>query len=337
MSSYVLYVLGALGLWGASEHSQRASSCDQLASVLAGKVFPPISATYNESVGSYFSFQEQNVRPACVVRPTDAQDVAAIVKTMARTYRESGERFAIRSHGHMLSAEAANIQDGVTVDLRSLHQVTVSQGRSTVRIGSGASWLQVYQTLDPLRITVAGGRDASIGAGGFLTGGGISAISPAVGWGCDEVVEYEIVLANGEITVVTEASHADLFVALKGGSNNFGVITHFRMKAHPYRQIWGGFTAYSGDEIPRQIQAYAEFMESKHFDPNANLVQSYGWTSAQPAVFVTDIILYAKPEPYPPVFRSLVNNETLLYSTLRRTNLSDFAIEEDSYQVPGLL
>ncbi|KAI9043863.1 FAD-binding oxidoreductase [Aspergillus affinis] len=175
----------------------------------------------------------------------------------------------------MLSAEAANIQDGVTVDLRPLHQATVSDDRLTVRIGSGASWLQVYQILDPLHLTVAGGRDASIGAGGFLTSGGISALSPAVGWGCDEMLEYEIVLANGEITVVTEPYHPDLFVAFKGGSNNFGVVTHFSMRAHPYRQIWGGFTAYASDEIPRQIQAYSDFMESKTLLKNIDAYAIY--------------------------------------------------------------
>ncbi|KAA8643369.1 hypothetical protein EYZ11_003429 [Aspergillus tanneri] len=90
-------------------------------------------------VFSYFSFQEQNLRPACVVRPYNAQDVSTIVVTMASTHRESGEKFAIRSNGHMLSAGAANIQDGVTIDLRAMHDVKLSQDLSTVQTESGTS------------------------------------------------------------------------------------------------------------------------------------------------------------------------------------------------------
>ncbi|THC92772.1 hypothetical protein EYZ11_007733 [Aspergillus tanneri] len=112
-----------------------------------------------------------------------------------------------------------------------------------VQIQSGASWDQVYKILDPLNITVAGGRDASVGAGGFLTGG-VSALSPAIGWGCDNVLLYEMVLASGEVVNVSKDSN-----------------------------IWGGFMAYPEDDIPRQLAAYSNFMDKENFDPSADVVQ----------------------------------------------------------------
>ncbi|RAH68513.1 FAD-binding oxidoreductase [Aspergillus aculeatinus CBS 121060] len=340
MASVVLYAAGAVGLWAAARfyHQQPATNptaCNLLSSQLQGLVSLTHSPGYNESIGSFFSYQEQNVHPACVVRPTSAQDVSIIVETMAVAHRERGEQFAIRSGGHGLFAGAANIQDGVTVDLRSMSTVEVSSDRATVQIGAGARWLQVYQVLDPLNITVTGGRDAAIGAGGFLTGGGIGVPSVTAGWGCDDVLEYEIVVASGEILRVSADRHPDLFVALKGGSSNFGVVTRFTMRTHPLGKLWAGFTAYPGTEAPRLLAAYSDFMEPANLDPHADLIESYGWTSKHAAVHATLIMLYAQPRPYPAVYQNLINNSTVLYNTLRVTNMSDFVIEEDSYQVPG--
>ncbi|KAL4919866.1 FAD-binding domain-containing protein [Aspergillus aurantiobrunneus] len=338
MASYVPYAVGALAILAALSqypYHRQPQACDQLSSLLHDQVFPSNTAAYAESLASYFSLQEQNVHPACVVQPTNAQEVSTIIETMARAHRDSGEKFAIRSHGHTLFAGAANVQAGVTIDLRAMHGVQLSEDRATVEIGSGASWQQVYDILDPLNVTVAGGRSASIGAGGFLTGGGLSLLGPATGWGCDSVVEYEIVLASGEIAVVNRDSHHDLFIALKGGSNNFGVVTRFTMEAYPSSGIWGGFLAFPGDESARQLEAYSDFMSAENFDPHADPIQSYGWTSQDPALMGTNILLYSTPQPRPPVLQPFVDNITVLYSTLRTMTMADFAREEDSYQAPG--
>ncbi|PYI33529.1 FAD-binding domain-containing protein [Aspergillus indologenus CBS 114.80] len=340
MASVVVYVAGAVGLWAAARfyNNQPATSptaCNLLGSQLQGLVSLTHSPGYNESIGSSFSYQEQNVYPACVVRPTSARDVSIIVEIMALAHRERGEQFAIRSGGHALFAGAANIKDGVTVDLRSISTVEVSSDRATVQIGAGARWLQVYQVLDPLNITVTGGRDAAIGAGGFLTGGGIGVPSVTAGWGCDDVLEYEIVVASGEILRVSADIYPDLFLALKGGSNNFGVVTQFTMRTHPIGKLWAGFTAYPGADAPRLLAAYSDFMKPGNFNPHAGLIESYGWTSKHAAVHATLIMLYSQPHPYPAVYQNLIDNSTVLYNTLRVTNMSDFAIEEDTYQIPG--
>lgn len=64
-----------------------------------------------------------------------------------------------------------------------------------------------------------------MGIGGFTSGGGKSHLSRKYGWSCDNVFGYEIVLASGEIVYASHSQHRDLWLALKGGSNNFGIIT----------------------------------------------------------------------------------------------------------------
>ena len=79
--------------------------------------------------------------------------------------------FAVRGGGHMSWAGAANIQDGVTIDLSAINQVNISADASITSIGGGARWEDVYLKLDAMGLAVAGGRVAQVGVGGLLTGG----------------------------------------------------------------------------------------------------------------------------------------------------------------------
>ena len=79
--------------------------------------------------------------------------------------------FAIRSGGHTPWAGAATIVNGVQIDLAAIKQVTVSSNQQVTSVGPGARWLDVYSTLDPLGLSVPGGRVATVGVGGLITGG----------------------------------------------------------------------------------------------------------------------------------------------------------------------
>jgi FAD/FMN-containing dehydrogenase len=87
---------------------------------------------------------------------------------------------------------ASNIADGVTIDLVDLNQVTVSNNGTRVAVGPGNRWRDVFAKLDPLGISVLGGRWATVGVGGLLTGGGISFFSRRFGLAMDGVVNHEV-------------------------------------------------------------------------------------------------------------------------------------------------
>lgn len=110
-------------------------------------------------------------------------------------------------------------------------------------IQPGARWTDVYRNLLQHRVCIAGGRDGNVGVGGFLTGGGISYYAGLRGLGCDNVANFEVVLATGEIINANAGENSDLWAALKGGSGNFGMVTRFDMYTFTAHDVWGGLRA----------------------------------------------------------------------------------------------
>ncbi|KAJ5653619.1 FAD-binding domain-containing protein [Penicillium lividum] len=321
-----------LGLAKAAESHVNATweACDSLNTNLPGIVYFPGSSGYTDSLASYFSKEEQELEPSCVIQPTSSIEVSTVIKTM-RMYLDHGVQFAVRGGGHTPYAGAANIEKGVTLDLSLMNEVKLSGDHKTVDLGPGGRWKKVWETLDPYNVTVTGGRDSDVGVGGFLLGGGLSYLGPILGWGCDNIVEYEIVLASGKIVTVNDSSYSDLFLALKGGGNNFGVVTRYTMSTYPLEKFWGGFIFYSTDQWAAQTSAFSTFMGARPYDPHAAMTQSYGWSSGIGGSISNDLA-YTKPVPYPKAFEGLANNVTSLANALRIDTMESFSAETDSYQ-----
>jgi len=115
---------------------------------------------------TYFSQQQREVVPACVFLPESADDVAIALGII----KEHQCHFAVKSGGHAMSAGASNAHQGVTIDLRRLNHVELAEDHLTTSVGAGTRWGKVYEILEPLNLTVVGGRDSQIGAGGFVLG-----------------------------------------------------------------------------------------------------------------------------------------------------------------------
>lgn len=123
---------------------------------------------------SYFAAQQREVTPACIVQPRSAEDVALAVRIIGQA-NGSGEGdnciFAIRGGGHGMFAGASSAPNGITIDLRYMDNVSVTEDLKTASLGPGNRWVNVYKALEPFGLTVAGSRDDSVGVGGFLLGG----------------------------------------------------------------------------------------------------------------------------------------------------------------------
>ncbi|KAF3012579.1 hypothetical protein E8E14_004524 [Neopestalotiopsis sp. 37M] len=297
------------------------SCCSALAAVLATQVTFPGSQGYNESLLSYYSAQEAEVTPSCIVLANSTADVSQSVATMA----QSNCSFAIRSGGHSVWAGDANIANGVTIDLQGLSEVQISDDLSVASVGPGSRWGHVYKELVEYNRVVAGGRVGTVGVGGLTLGGGISSFGPRYGWTCDSVVNFEVVLANGTVINANETANADLLHALRGGSNNFGVVTRIDFQAHEQGDIWGGVVHYSSDTIPQQLSATANLASADPYDEYASLVVNIAYT---PGVgqSVSDTLHYTKAVEYPDFFKPFTDlphgNDTL-----RTANISNFADE----------
>lgn len=307
---------------------------------LPGKVNLPKSEEYTESLHAYFSAQESQVKPACIIHPQTTSDLALAVSHLVQANQIHGIgtlKFAIRSGGHACFAGSANESNGITIDLRGLNSIEVNEEASTVSIGTGTSWGEVYRTLDPLGLAVPGGRHSQVGVGGLTLGGGLSHFSSHVGLVCDNVLEYEIVLASGTIVQATEndAQYGDLFRALRGGSNNFGVVTRFVFRTFRQGRLWGGTLIHPLETKDQQLRAFHSFCSNPSYDPNASLILSSGMSADRGSGFVSSIV-YTKPESEPAVIKPFISLEPAYLNTLRELSLTELTREQDTFNENGL-
>lgn len=277
-------------------------------------------------MAGYWSIQESEIRPTCILQPTTAQDVSeavSIISTMDNC------NFAIKGHGHAPAAGFANVGGGVTIDMTSLASVSLNHNSSVAKVGAGAKWLDVYQHLDGSSVQVAGGRNGNVGVGGLLIGGGISHFTTNVGWACDSVVNYEVVLSNGTLVNANKHCNSDLFLALKGGGNNLGVITRYDLETFPQGNISATTISYDISERASVFQAFTDLLDSSRYDPLASLVTSLLYISASKAWTLKSSAVYTKPEAEPEVFKNLssIPHESL---TNNITSVAAFADEDET-------
>ncbi|KAL8786217.1 MAG: hypothetical protein Q9213_002906 [Squamulea squamosa] len=308
-------------------------ACTALSNALPGKVSLPSSNEYGVSLQSYFSLQEAEITPYCVVSPRNAQDVSAAIKILAAP--NSTTKFAIRGGGHTVWKGSANIEDGITIDMRAINEVEVSDDKTVTAVGAGALWRDVYTILDAQGLATSGGRAAQVGVGGLTTGGGLSFFSARFGFVCDNVVSFDIILASGDLVSANESSNPDLWVALRGGSNNFGVVTRFHLRTFPQAPFYGGQVFYQIDTAPEQIAAFAEFAGADDFDENASLITSFSYTeqggAIQNSIKYTSAETNTKPAVFQPFFR--IGNQ--LGQTMRVSNVTDFTTEQGKFSPDG--
>ncbi|KAI1171413.1 hypothetical protein F4777DRAFT_591217 [Nemania sp. FL0916] len=259
------------------------------------------TATYNASVASYFSQQQQAVQPACVVSPQTAEDVSTTIRIL--TSQPDGQcKFAIRSGGHAYWASASSIDGGVVIDIRALNSVDVHSDTSTVSVGAGAAWDDVYAKLDPLGLSVNGGRGAEVGIGGLTLGGGLSYFSPRYGWTCDTVTRFQIVLANACIVEVDAKTDPELFQALKGGSNNFGVVTRIDFKTFEQGLIWAGTVYHDLSRADQVIAELVRMASAKEYDEYASMIVTFAYAQARGHAVIASVLEYTKEVDSPPKY-----------------------------------
>jgi len=99
----------------------------------------------------------------------------------------------------------------------------------------------------------------NVGVSGLILGGGISFFSNKYGWACDNVASYEVVTASGVIINATPGSYSDLYWALRGGGNNFGVVTNFKLNTFPLGKMWGGARLYANNSHAAVLDAIYKF------------------------------------------------------------------------------
>ncbi|KAF4778635.1 FAD binding domain protein [Colletotrichum scovillei] len=188
-------------------------------------------------------------------------------------------QFAVRGGGHMTISNAANIDaPGVLISTSNLNNLTLSADQATIEVGAGNTWSDVYRFLEPYQLAVVGGRAGLVGVPGFLLGGGISFFSNEYGWASTSVVQYDCVLANGDIVSATSSNdYSDLFWALHGGGNSFAIITGFHLKTFSLLEVAVGENQYDSSSRSQFLDSIYSFALDGSNDQHVGIEPRVQW------------------------------------------------------------
>ncbi|KAL1792959.1 hypothetical protein ACET3X_009466 [Alternaria dauci] len=308
----VLLLLACLPLAFTASIRIRQDACGYLQTLLPSSTVASTDSTFYDLSTENWSATAWG-SPLCIVQPLSTADVQKAISYLS-TQRV---KFAIRSGGHSPSPFAANIDDGVLIDTSLLRTKEYNAKDKTVKIGTGLRWGEVYSYLDQYQVTVVGGRVLDVGVGGLILGSGLSYLSDLHGMACDNVVNFEVVLANGSAVDANATHHKDLFRVLKGGTNNFGLVTSFTLRTYPIYNVWGGVKMYSHEQIPALYKALAAYQTQPNKDPYANLMLQPFATNESLGAMLN--MVYLKPEESPAAFNAFYDIPTVSDATKLQT------------------
>jgi FAD/FMN-containing dehydrogenase len=187
-------------------------------------------------------------------------DVADVI-TAVNFGREEGLLIAIRGGGHN-GPGLGSCDDGLMIDLSMLKSVRVDPAKGTVRVDPGCTSGDVDHATHPFGLAVPFGLVSTTGIAGFTLGGGTGYLTRKYGLTVDNLLEADVVLADGSFVMASPTEHADLFWALRGGGGNFGVVTSFLFQAHPVSTVFAGPIFWDATHAKTVMRAYRDYLPS---------------------------------------------------------------------------
>src|SRR4051812_6090435 len=206
---------------------------------LNGSVIGPDDPGYDVAPGVFFTGFDR--RPAAIVRVADASDVARTVAVA----RETEAELAVRSGGHSFAGYGTS-DGGIVLDLSAMNAVEVDASSGTAWAQTGATAGDYTNATGAHGLATGLGDNPAVGLGGITLAGGIGYLVRKHGLTIDDVLAAELVTADGELLQVDEATHPDLFWALRGGGGNFGVVTRLKLRLHEVDEVVGGMLVLPG-------------------------------------------------------------------------------------------
>lgn len=229
------------------------STIDKFKAGLRGTLIQRADPGYDEARQLYNGMI--NKRPLLIARCADVADVIAAI----RFARENQLLTAVRGGGHN-GPGLGSCDDGLVIDLSPMKGVRVDPKHRTVRVEAGCTQGEVDHATHAFGLAVPAGIVSSTGIAGLTLGGGHGYLSRRFGLTIDNLLEADVVLADGSVVVASATAHEDLFWALRGGGGNFGVVTSFLFRAHPVDTVYGGPVFWELKDATKVMQWYRNFL-----------------------------------------------------------------------------
>jgi FAD/FMN-containing dehydrogenase len=229
------------------EPDAASTACGNLFQNLMDPFYIDQSVNLTQTLGWIDAFTSEP--SAYAVLAASSADVSAAVNFA----REHNVRLVVKSGGHSYLG-TSNAPDSLLIWTRpNMQAVELSDGfvpqggaglvepEPAVSVGAGAIWIDAYNAVTTVAGRyVQGGGCTTVGVSGLTQGGGFGSWSKTFGTAAANLLEAEVVTADGTVRVVNAFQDPDLFWALKGGGGGtFGVVTRFTLRTHPLPDYLG--------------------------------------------------------------------------------------------------
>ncbi|ETS86020.1 hypothetical protein PFICI_04045 [Pestalotiopsis fici W106-1] len=206
-----------------------------------------------------------------VVQPAAESDISKIVKYC----NDNSIEFLVRNRGHGTTTSLSAFS-GIEINVELLQGITIQPDGETAIFQAGTYGAEVINTLWDQGYVTTTGSTACVGLTGPSLGGGHSRYEGLYGLVMDNIVHYNIVLANGTEIGVNETSHPDLMWALKGAGHNFAIVTSLEKKIYP-GENWHQHTyTWTQDKLETVFEALNTFHKSYNGTTPPKMGVNYG-------------------------------------------------------------
>ena len=243
------------------EISIETAAIGELADSLSGRLYLQDDEGY-ASAKRVWNGMFDHKQPSMVVQCASTADVVNAVNFA----RDRNLLVSVKGGGHSYPGKCTS-DGGMMIDLSPLHAVDVDTAGVSARVGGGALLGHVDGATLPHNLVTTTGTVSHTGVGGFTLGGGMGRTDRMTGLAIDNLLAATVVTASGDVLRASEEDNPDLFWGLRGGGGNFGVVTEFVFRLHPFNpMIYGGDLIYAIDRD--FLEFYAELLETAPDEAN---------------------------------------------------------------------
>jgi FAD/FMN-containing dehydrogenase len=243
-----------------------------------GELIHPDHSAYDEARAVFNGMIDR--RPAVIARCASTDDVVAAVNFA----RDQDLPLSVYGGGHAVTGSAV-VDAGVCIDLRGMKQIEVDPSSKTARCAGGCTWGEFDAATQEHGLAVTGGRVPSTGVAGLALGSGSGWLERKFGFTCDNLLEAEVVTADGRVVTASASENPDLFWGLRGGGGNFGIVTRFTFQLHDVGPLLlAGLLIFPAERAVELLRFWRDWVT----DASDEVGSAVAFITAPPAPFVPE-------------------------------------------------